>query len=180
RELADASVDPCRAATTRVSGGAHEQPDAGRQDAEESAATRRPLCARPAKSVNRDGTHSLTTRVGRGAARRARGRRNPHRIRTNAHGGRLTRSPPRVYARCTSGGARRVPFRENGGRDCRTVGDRPATEREMSSQRHLIRNGFVVSMDPEVGEIPNGDVLVEDGVIVEIGRGLEGGHGQEG
>ena len=43
----------------------------------------------------------------------------------------------------------------------------------MSSQRLLIRNGFVVSMDPDVGDIPNGDVLVEDGKIVEIGRGLE-------
>jgi 5-methylthioadenosine/S-adenosylhomocysteine deaminase len=43
----------------------------------------------------------------------------------------------------------------------------------MSSQRLLIRNGFVVSMDPDVGEIPNGDVLVENGVIVEIGRGLD-------
>jgi len=43
----------------------------------------------------------------------------------------------------------------------------------MSSQRLLFRNGFVVSMDPDVGEIPNGDVLVEDGVIVEVGRGLE-------
>jgi 5-methylthioadenosine/S-adenosylhomocysteine deaminase len=43
----------------------------------------------------------------------------------------------------------------------------------MSSQRLLIRNGFVVSMDPEVGEIANADVLVEDGNIVEIGRGLD-------
>ena len=43
----------------------------------------------------------------------------------------------------------------------------------MSSQRLLIRNGFVVSMDPEVGDIPHGDVLVEDGKIVEIGRGLD-------
>ena len=33
----------------------------------------------------------------------------------------------------------------------------------MSSHRLLIRNGFVVSMDPGVGDIPNGDVLVEDG-----------------
>ncbi|HET8811175.1 MAG TPA: amidohydrolase family protein, partial [Gaiella sp.] len=49
----------------------------------------------------------------------------------------------------------------------------------MSSQRLFIRNGFVVSMDPEVGEIPNGDVLVEDGVIVEIGRGLEVGDAEE-
>ncbi|MFL5981836.1 MAG: amidohydrolase family protein [Gaiellaceae bacterium] len=43
----------------------------------------------------------------------------------------------------------------------------------MSSQRLLIRNGFVVSMDPDVGDVPNGDVLVEDGKIAEIGRGLE-------
>ena len=42
----------------------------------------------------------------------------------------------------------------------------------MSSQRLLIRNGFVVSMDPDVGDIPNGDVLVEDGAIVEVGRSL--------
>ena len=43
----------------------------------------------------------------------------------------------------------------------------------MSSQRLLIRNGFVVSMDPDVGEVPNSDVVVEDGKIVEIGRGLD-------
>ncbi len=49
----------------------------------------------------------------------------------------------------------------------------------MSSQRLFIRNGFVVSMDPAVGEIANGDVLVEDGVIVEVGRGLEVGDAEE-
>jgi cytosine/adenosine deaminase-related metal-dependent hydrolase len=49
----------------------------------------------------------------------------------------------------------------------------------MSSQRLFIRNGFVVSMDPEIGEIPNGDVLVEDGVIAEVGRGLEVGDAEE-
>ncbi len=49
----------------------------------------------------------------------------------------------------------------------------------MSSQRLFVRNGFVVSMDPAVGEIPNGDVLVEDGVIVEVGRGLEVGDAEE-
>ena len=42
----------------------------------------------------------------------------------------------------------------------------------MSSQRLVFRNGFVVSMDPELGEIPNGEVLVEDGVIVDVGRDL--------
>ncbi|HET7568876.1 MAG TPA: amidohydrolase family protein [Gaiellaceae bacterium] len=42
----------------------------------------------------------------------------------------------------------------------------------MSSQRLLIRNGFVVSMDPAVGDVPRGEVLVEDGKIVDIGRDL--------
>src|SRR5690349_20638427 len=51
--------------------------------------------------------------------------------------------------------------------------------RVMSSQRLLIRNGFVVSMDPEVGDFPNGDVLVEDGAIVEVGRGLEVSEAEE-
>jgi 5-methylthioadenosine/S-adenosylhomocysteine deaminase len=42
----------------------------------------------------------------------------------------------------------------------------------MSSQRLVFRNGFVVSMDPDIGEIPNGEVLVEDGVIVDVGADL--------
>src|SRR3954454_24346715 len=44
-------------------------------------------------------------------------------------------------------------------------------ERAMSS-RLLIRNGFVVSMDPDVGDISRGEVLVEDGKIVDVGRDL--------
>ena len=42
----------------------------------------------------------------------------------------------------------------------------------MSSQRLVFRNGFVVSMDPDIGDIPNGEVLVEDGVIVDVGPDL--------
>ena len=48
----------------------------------------------------------------------------------------------------------------------------PAKESGMSSQRLVFRNGFVVSMDPDIGEIPNGEVLVEDGVIVDVGSDL--------
>src|SRR6476619_1264704 len=40
----------------------------------------------------------------------------------------------------------------------------------MSSQRLVFRHGFVVYMDPAIGEIQNGDVLVEDGVIVDTHR----------
>ena len=42
----------------------------------------------------------------------------------------------------------------------------------MSSQRLLIRNGFVVSIDPDVGDLPDGEVLVEDGKIVDVGTDL--------
>jgi 5-methylthioadenosine/S-adenosylhomocysteine deaminase len=42
----------------------------------------------------------------------------------------------------------------------------------MSSKRLLIRNGFVVSMDPDVGDVYRGEVLVEDGKIVDIGPDL--------
>ncbi|WP_433167039.1 amidohydrolase family protein [Kribbella sp. CA-247076] len=34
----------------------------------------------------------------------------------------------------------------------------------------LLRGGAVVSMDPVVGELARGDVLIEDGVIVEVGE----------
>ncbi len=49
----------------------------------------------------------------------------------------------------------------------------------MSLQRLLIRNGFVVSMDPDVGDVPYGDVLVEDGKIAEVGRGLEASEAEQ-
>jgi 5-methylthioadenosine/S-adenosylhomocysteine deaminase len=49
----------------------------------------------------------------------------------------------------------------------------------MSAQRLLIRNGFVVSMDAGVGDIPSADVLVEDGKIVEIGPGLAAAEVEE-
>jgi len=38
--------------------------------------------------------------------------------------------------------------------------------------RRLIQGGTVVSLDPGVGQFEDGDVLIEDGEIVEVGRGL--------
>ncbi len=38
----------------------------------------------------------------------------------------------------------------------------------MSTQRTLIRGGHVLSMDPAIGELPQGDVLIEDGVITAV------------
>ncbi|GAB7037149.1 MULTISPECIES: amidohydrolase family protein [Catenuloplanes] len=39
--------------------------------------------------------------------------------------------------------------------------------------RKLIRGGHVLSMDPAIGDHPHGDVLIEGGVIVEVGTGLD-------
>src|SRR5271163_2743046 len=36
----------------------------------------------------------------------------------------------------------------------------------------LIQGGHVVTVDPSVGDVIDGDVLVRDGVIAEVGRGL--------
>ena len=39
-------------------------------------------------------------------------------------------------------------------------------------RRTLIKGGHVVSMDAAIGELPGGDVLVEDGRIVAVARGI--------
>src|SRR5437899_638156 len=65
-----------------------------------------------------------------------------------------------------------VDSRERRERGAASVPVRSAKESEMSSQRLLIRNGFVVSMDPDVGDVPRGEVLIEDGKIVNVGRDL--------
>lgn len=49
----------------------------------------------------------------------------------------------------------------------------------MGAERLLIRNGYIISMDPEIGDIPSGDVLLEDGKIAEVGRGLEASETEE-
>src|SRR5215207_4242203 len=42
----------------------------------------------------------------------------------------------------------------------------------MPVERRLIRGGVVVTMDPALGEIYDGDVLIEDGKIVAVGKDL--------
>ena len=39
--------------------------------------------------------------------------------------------------------------------------------------RTLIKNGFVVSMDPKIGDLPRADLLVENDRITEIGPDLD-------
>src|SRR4029079_6023222 len=119
----------------------------------------------PLHSMLRPGVHSrvrrarVSTMIERSAPFRG---NRPLSLNASA-GGRagLTGSRAAVYARC--------PLRRR--RAAHPVSARQEG-RGMSAQRLLIRNGFVVSMDPEVGDIPNADVFVEDGKIVEIGRGL--------
>ena len=41
------------------------------------------------------------------------------------------------------------------------------------ANRVLIKGGTVLSMDPAVGELPTGDVLIEDGRIVEVAPSIE-------
>ncbi|WP_157155485.1 amidohydrolase family protein [Diaminobutyricimonas sp. LJ205] len=38
---------------------------------------------------------------------------------------------------------------------------------------YLIRGGAVISVDPEIGNLPQGDVLVKDGVIVDVGSDIQ-------
>ena len=42
----------------------------------------------------------------------------------------------------------------------------------MATQRTLVRGGHVLSMDPAIGELPQGDVLIEDGVITAVAPSL--------
>jgi len=43
------------------------------------------------------------------------------------------------------------------------------------TERLLIKGGYVLSMDPKIGELERGDVLVVDGRIAEVGTDLEAG-----
>ncbi len=49
----------------------------------------------------------------------------------------------------------------------------------MSPGDLIIRSGYVVTMDPELGDIPDGDVLVSGGRIAAVGAGLGAGGARE-
>ena len=44
---------------------------------------------------------------------------------------------------------------------------------EIMSKELLIKGGHVVTVDPDLGDLPVGDVLVADGLIVAVGPDLE-------
>jgi cytosine/adenosine deaminase-related metal-dependent hydrolase len=48
----------------------------------------------------------------------------------------------------------------------------------MASERLLIRGGTVLTLDPDLGELSPGEVLVEDGKISAVGQNLEAGDAE--
>ena len=42
------------------------------------------------------------------------------------------------------------------------------------SEKLLIKGGYILSMDPNVGELERGDVLMEDGRIAAVAPTIEG------
>ena len=59
------------------------------------------------------------------------------------------------------------------------VADGPPADSGRSGRRYVIRNGHVMSMDPKVGDIVRGDVLVEGKRILAVGRNLNAGNADE-
>jgi len=49
----------------------------------------------------------------------------------------------------------------------------PPEDAGRHGRRYVIRGGAVMSMDPDVGDFPQGDVLVEGGKIVDVGKNLQ-------
>jgi len=49
----------------------------------------------------------------------------------------------------------------------------PGAARGTVSEDLIIRSGHVVTMDPGLGDIPDGDVLVTGGAIAAVGVGLD-------
>lgn len=45
--------------------------------------------------------------------------------------------------------------------------------------QRLIRNGTIVSLDPDIGQLEEADILIDDGEIVDIGHGLTASDAEE-
>jgi cytosine/adenosine deaminase-related metal-dependent hydrolase len=56
-------------------------------------------------------------------------------------------------------------------------GSQPPKDHGAKGRRYVIRGGYVMSLDPAVGEFAPGDVLVEGNKIVAVGPNLKAGHG---
>src|SRR5215210_4488570 len=54
-----------------------------------------------------------------------------------------------------------------------TINRKEGRSTKVNQRRTLIKGGNIVSMDPEIGELPKGDVLIEGGKISAVGPELE-------
>src|SRR4051812_27800139 len=54
----------------------------------------------------------------------------------------------------------------------RTALAQSATRAQPAGDEFIVKNAYVVTMDPALGEIANGDIHVRDGAIVSVGRNL--------
>ena len=59
------------------------------------------------------------------------------------------------------------------------TGDDGPRDSGRPGRRYVIRNGHVMSMDPKVGDMVRGDVLVEGKKILAVGRNLNAGGADE-
>src|SRR5438067_2151884 len=57
--------------------------------------------------------------------------------------------------------------------------DGPPSDMGRPGRRILIRGGSVMSMDPQVGDFPQADVLIEGKKILAVGRNLFAGNAAE-
>jgi len=57
--------------------------------------------------------------------------------------------------------------------------DGPPRDSGRPGRRYVIRNGYVMSMDPQVGNLVRGDVLVEGKKILAVGPNLHAGYASE-
>ena len=72
--------------------------------------------------------------------------------------------------------ARRLARRQPGGRGVPTSPTSTRTGVDFSvvpTERRLIKNGIVLSLDPQIGEVSGCDVLIDRDRIVAVGKGLE-------
>jgi 5-methylthioadenosine/S-adenosylhomocysteine deaminase len=76
-----------------------------------------------------------------------------------------------VGASSLAGGAADVRVATARGRGRRRMADRPAARLPARGEL-LIRGGYVLTMDPALGDLPRGDIHVRDGAIVAVGLDL--------
>jgi imidazolonepropionase-like amidohydrolase len=55
------------------------------------------------------------------------------------------------------------------------VGRRSNLGQTANPRRVVVRNAYIITMDPKLGDIPNGDVHVRNGALVAVGPNLNAG-----